>query len=144
MAEKKREARASNKGLEVRIKNREKRKENFLKAFELSAGNVSIACAKAGIVRDTFYIWKKSDEEFKERVTDITESLLDMAETILLKGVKEGKTAELLFFLKTKGKKRGYVERVEHDINDVTELMRKNTADLFPDAEILRGDEDEE
>jgi hypothetical protein len=31
----------------------------------------------------------------------------------LLNAIREGKTAELLFYLKTKGKKRGYVERQE-------------------------------
>jgi hypothetical protein len=37
----------------------------------------------------------------------------DLAEMKLLSAIREGKTAELLFYLKTKGKKRGYVERQE-------------------------------
>jgi len=41
------------------------------------------------------------------------ELALDTAEYQLMKAVHEGKTAELLFFLKTQGKSRGYVERQE-------------------------------
>jgi Flp pilus assembly protein CpaB len=39
--------------------------------------------------------------------------MLDNAESILYKKVLEGSTPELLFFLKTQGKRRGYVERSE-------------------------------
>jgi hypothetical protein len=35
------------------------------------------------------------------------------AQAILIKNIKEGNTAELLFYLKTQGKSRGYVERQE-------------------------------
>jgi hypothetical protein len=41
------------------------------------------------------------------------ELALDVGESQLMKAVNEGKTAELLFFLKTQGKSRGYVERQE-------------------------------
>ena len=41
------------------------------------------------------------------------ELALDTAENKLMEAVQEGKTAELLFFLKTQGKSRGYVERQE-------------------------------
>lgn len=41
------------------------------------------------------------------------ETMLDNAESILYKKVLEGSTVELLFFLKTQGKDRGYTERQE-------------------------------
>jgi len=41
------------------------------------------------------------------------ELALDVGESQLMKAVNEGKTAELLFFLKTQGKSRGYVDRQE-------------------------------
>ena len=38
---------------------------------------------------------------------------LDFAETMLMKHIREGDTTSLIFYLKTKGRERGYVERVE-------------------------------
>jgi hypothetical protein len=98
---------------------RAKLKSAFIDAFQNSAGNVSIACKHIGISRNTFYEWKKSDQEFSESVEEIEEGIIDTAETMLYKAIREGKTAELIFFLKTKGKKRGYIERIEtEDISD--------------------------
>tara|TARA_R110002167_G_scaffold27673_2_gene94039 strand:+ start:2965 stop:3345 length:381 start_codon:yes stop_codon:yes gene_type:complete len=87
------------------------RKHLFLEVFETSACNVSVSCKKIGISRNTFYEWKKKDLLFAEAVKDQEEGLLDFAETMLYRAIKEGKTAELIFFLKTKGQSRGYIEK---------------------------------
>ena len=96
---------------------REERKEKFLTAFESSACNVSVACRSVGISRNTFYQWRKKDLVFAEAVKDHEEGLLDFAETMLYKAIKEGKTPELIFFLKTKGQARGYVEKQKVEYN---------------------------
>lgn len=41
--------------------------------------------------------------------------ILDLAENKLATKINEGDTTSLIFFLKTQGKSRGYVERSEHD-----------------------------
>jgi len=92
---------------------KEEKKEDFVKFYESSACNVSVTCKRIGISRNTFYEWCKQDDDFATRIKDEEEALLDYAETMLFKGIKDGKTAELIFFLKTKGKKRGYIERQE-------------------------------
>ena len=72
------------------------------------------------------------DQSFATKVDEVKEGLLDFAEHQLLSNIKEGKTAEILFYLKTKGKKRGYIERQEVDtIGDkVFEVkILKNEAD---------------
>ena len=95
---------------------KEARKVAFLEVFEASACNVSVSCKKVGISRNTFYDWKKKDLAFAESVREQEEGLLDFAETMLYKAIKEGKTPELIFFLKTKGQARGYIEKQRLDV----------------------------
>jgi len=90
-------------------------KKKFIEAYENSACNVSVACKSIGISRNCFYDWRKNDSEFHDALNELEEGVIDLAETMLYKGIREGKTAELIFFLKTKGKKRGYIERIEMD-----------------------------
>jgi hypothetical protein len=55
--------------------------------------------------------------KFKKEVDDIQNVALDFAESQLHKQIQEGNTTATIFLLKTKGKKRGYIERQEihHD-----------------------------
>jgi len=87
-------------------------KKDFLEAYELSLANISSACKRLAISRQTYYNWLE-DSDFALAVSNIQEGLLDFAESMLLKKIKDGGTTELIFFLKTKGKARGYVERQE-------------------------------
>ena len=89
----------------------------FLETFEKSATNVSTACKKAGITRKTYYRWMNTNDTLKERVEDIRESMIDFAESMLYKNMKAGKETSTLFFLKTRGKSRGYVEKQEIEMN---------------------------
>lgn len=82
--------------------------------------------------RLSIYNWMEEDAKFKQAYEDVEESILDLTESQMLnliKGVPEldeqGKfigwlekpdTTLIIFKLKTKGKKRGYVERTETDI----------------------------
>ena len=88
-------------------------KENLLEALEKSLGVVTTACSKVGCSRETFYKYCKEDEEFKTKVDDISNITLDFAESQLHKQIKDGSTSATIFYLKTKGKNRGYVERQE-------------------------------
>ena len=88
-------------------------KKAMLEALEQSLGVVTSACKKVGIGRTTHYDWIKTDEEYKEAVESIEDIALDFAESQLHKQIKDGNTAGTIFYLKTKGKKRGYIERTE-------------------------------
>ena len=62
--------------------------------------------------------WHTADKYIKkydlqEDVRAEKESLLDFAESQLLANIKNGDTTSILFYLKTQGKKRGYIERQE-------------------------------
>jgi predicted transcriptional regulator len=94
-------------------KSRHIKKESILKALEQSLGVVTVACKKANIPRSTFYKWINEDEDFAKQVKDIENIALDFAESQLHKQISENSTPATIFYLKTKGKKRGYIERQE-------------------------------
>ena len=92
-------------------------KKAILEALEKSLGVVTTACKQVGIGRTTFYDYLNKDEKFANQVADIQNIALDFAESQLHKQIQDGNTSATIFYLKTKGKKRGYVERSEivHD-----------------------------
>ena len=93
-------------------------KKTMLDALERSLGIVSTACEKAGISRQTHYNWLKDDAEYKEAVRAIEERTIDFAESHLHALIKDKNPAATIFFLKTKGKNRGYVERQEIEVSE--------------------------
>ena len=91
------------------------KKKTFIKAYKEAFGNITISSKATGIDRNTYYNWLKSDEEFKAAIEAIEpdELIVDFAENALMKKISKGDTTAIIFTLKTKGKKRGYVERQE-------------------------------
>ena len=90
----------------------EAEKEKFIEALGLYRGIISLACASVGISRTTYYRWYNTDNEFKEKAEDITEMQVDYVESKLLSLIDAGDTTATIFYLKTKGKSRGYNEKV--------------------------------
>ena len=105
-------------------KSRHIKKETILKALENSLGVVTVACKQADIPRSTYYKWLKEDEEFAQAVKEIENIALDFAESQLHAQIKEGSTSATIFYLKTKGKKRGYVEKSELDLTSGNEPVK--------------------
>lgn len=104
-----------------------KKQRLFIDAFAGScACNISATCKKIGISRRCYYKWIDGSPEFKAAVTDEQDALIDLAETKLQQNIMEGKEQSIFFFLKTKGKSRGYVETVENNIqfNQFEEAMK--------------------
>ena len=99
--------------MQKRTKPNTLKKSVFLKKYEATLGNVSASCAEADIVRTTFYEWMKKDEKFKEQIEALNEKQIDFVESSLFKQIRDGNTTATVFFLKTKGKNRGYIERQE-------------------------------
>jgi hypothetical protein len=85
--------------------------------LEKSLGVVTAACKAVDIARTTHYLWMDTDSEYKAAVEELSDVAIDFAESQLHKQIKEGNSTATIFFLKTKGKKRGYVERQEIDVN---------------------------
>ena len=92
-------------------------KKAMLDALEKSLGVVTSACKSVGIARQTHYEWIKEDILYKAAVDELSDVAIDFAESQLHKQIREGNSTATIFFLKTKGKKRGYVERQEVDVS---------------------------
>jgi len=89
------------------------RQAKMLEALKKSLGVVTSACTLAKIPRSTHYTWIEEDSEYKKAVEEISEEAIDFVESSLFLQIKGKNTAATIFYLKTKGKKRGYVERIE-------------------------------
>ncbi len=107
-------------------KSRHIKKESMLEALEQTLGVVTTACKSTGIPRSTFYKWIREDEKFKRSVQDIENIALDFAESQLHTQMKNGNTSATIFYLKTKGKKRGYIERSELDLTSGEDPIKIN------------------
>ena len=100
------------------------KKKAMIEALEKTLGVVTTAAKMIGIERTTHYKWMENDAEYKTNVDDLQNVVLDFAESALHKMVENHNPAATLFLLKTKGKKRGYIERqeIEHSSNVETDI----------------------
>lgn len=121
--------------------------EQFEQIANACGGVLSDIAANFKVARNTVYAWCGNDPEFKQALEDSRERFLDLAESNLRKlvaGVPAIETNEkgekkfagwierpsetaIIFTLKTRGKKRGYVERQEVTGADGTDLIPPRT-----------------
>lgn len=112
----------------------EDKKALFLKAFARSRGIIAPACRAISMTRQIYYKWLEDDPSFAEAVEAIRQEQIDTVESALLNKIDDGDTTAVIFYLKTKGKERGYSER--------TELTGRDGKDLIPDIRIEIVDAD--
>ena len=92
---------------------RQTKKKLVLKELEKAHGVVTQACQKAQVSRAQFYRWKDADDKFRKECDDIQEAAVDYVESQLFKQIEEGNITGQIFYLKTKGKHRGYIEKTQ-------------------------------
>jgi predicted DNA-binding transcriptional regulator AlpA len=112
----------------------ERLKKELLSALKKNLGIVSSACDALGVSRTTYYKYYNEDEDFKKQVNDIGEATIDFAESSLFELIRSGNTAATIFFLKTKGKKRGYVEKQQIEIEDQDRNITVEFVNVAPDG----------
>lgn len=108
------------------------KRKAMLAALKVSMGVVQVACDKVGISRQTHYRWLETNEKYRKSVEDMQEVALDFAESSLLRNIQKGKESSTIFYLKTKGKKRGYLETQVNLNTDVSleQLAGKDVTEL--------------
>ena len=93
------------------------KKDVFLNCLYQKNGHISKACESANIHRRTYYSWIEKDIKFRDKVNDVNEGLIDHVESRLMQKINELDTTSIIFFLKCKGKARGYTERSEIELS---------------------------
>ena len=113
-------------------------KKALLGALEKSLGIVTTACKSVGVSRNTHYRWMLEDDAYKRSVLELADVTLDFAESKLHEQILGNNIAAIIFYLKTKGKVRGYVERtevrMETDKPDLSEYTTEQLMELVKDA----------
>ena len=103
----------------------------FLRAYEAYGGNVTKACQIVGINRRTYYRWLDSptrvNEKFKKRLKAIRpdDIIVDAAELAISSAISDGDVTAAIFTLKTKGRSRGWNEKVDTTVMVNSEVLDK-------------------
>lgn len=104
-------------------------KKQLIEALNEYKGIVSTACKSVGLSRTQYYNYYNEDPEFAKLADEAQENAIDFVEGKLFEKINGvtcmGKEdvyeqppsdTAIIFYLKTKGKKRGYVEKTEQAI----------------------------
>lgn len=89
------------------------RASDFIDAIPGSGGIISTIAKRVGCDWSTAKIAIDSTPTVKAAYDNECETVLDMAESVILKSIKDGDSGDAKWYLTRKGKDRGYVERQE-------------------------------
>jgi predicted transcriptional regulator len=87
--------------------------EQVAEALSLAGGVQADAARILGCSRATINGYVRRYPHLQELIIQVREETLDLAESQLIKKMKEGNMTAVIFFLKTQGKQRGYIEKGE-------------------------------
>lgn len=104
--------------------------EEVAQAVRDTRGFVSVAARKLGCTTQTVHNYRNSYKSVAEAFDESRESHLDFAEGKLIEQIKAGNIAGIIFYLKTQGRIRGYVERsqvevVQKELRAMIDLLEK-------------------
>lgn len=120
-------------------------KARFLKAYEASLGNITAASNAIGIARTTYYLWRDTDPEFVKACEDAIELQKDFVESQLMKLIRDGDSGSVRFYLQTKGRDRGYGDKMELTGAGGKDLIPSISIEVIDTkAQVTEGDTDGE
>ena len=113
----------------------------FYAALLKTLGNITAAERETGIDRTTHYLWLRKDPNYVAWYERLDDLQIDFYEQALHKLAQKGNVACVIFALKCKGKRRGWVEKqeIEHtmtDSLDVSEALKKRAEELIKEDKV--------
>ncbi len=122
-------------------KKREQTAARIIKAIGECNGLLTVAAAKAGVSYTTINRYVADYPTVKQASLDARERMLDFTEGKLYSKIKGGDNTCIIFYLKTQGKARGYIEKqeIEHSGNIKRSLEEYTTDELLQIIKSERG-----
>ena len=90
--------------------------DQFIMAIPGTGGIISAIARKVGCGWHTAARYIDQHATVKQAYDDECERVLDLAETKTIKAIEDGDLQMVRYYLSTKGRKRGYVERTEQEV----------------------------
>lgn len=87
--------------------------EDMATALRDAKGMVTVAASKLGCSQQTIRNYAARYASVQTAIDESREQMLDVAELQLAKQINSGNISAIIFYLKTIGKRRGYIERSE-------------------------------
>ena len=91
--------------------------ETMAIAIKDAKGNLSLAAERLGCERATIYDRIRTSDMLKQARAEAQESRCDMYESLLDQKAQSGDINAIKFYLATQGKRRGYTEKQEVEVN---------------------------
>ena len=111
----------------------EREKLRFLEILTRNMGMAFQSCKMAGIPYHIHKKWLETDNVYAKNVEYIENMAIDFAEATLLNLIKDKNPQATMFYLKTKGSKRGYIDKedvksIENsaEIEDLSKEQKRN------------------
>jgi hypothetical protein len=98
----------------------------MIDAIQAAEGNLTEAARIIGCSRTTIYNYMEKYVTVKQTYEEVNEKTIDWVEDKLLDQCRRGNMTAIIFFLKTKAKHRGYVERQEFTGKEGKDLIPEN------------------
>jgi hypothetical protein len=90
--------------------------ERVIAALERSHGLMQPAARELRTTREIIFDYSCRFPAVRRCISDNRESTLDMAEARLISAVRAGNLKAIIFFLKTRGRERGYGQKFETEV----------------------------
>ena len=107
-------------------KNPELHKKQLIEAMKKFHGIVTKSCEAVGISKNQFYQYYNNDSNFKAEIDSMEDINLDTVEDKLFQNIMDRDKASIFFYLKYKGRKRGYVDSQDLNISGGLDINLKN------------------
>lgn len=115
------------------------RKGEVAEALRQAANLKTRAAEILGVDRKTLYTYLQKHPDLEAIGDEIQETMLDVAESKMYTMINGGDKTMIIFYLKTKGRQRGYVERREIEGEITTKFDKPPVFQLMP---VERTEED--
>jgi predicted transcriptional regulator len=96
--------------------------EQIEHALRESAGLQYVAANLLRCAPSTVTSYVQSSKRLQRVIEECQQGVLDLAEGKIVEKIRDGDLTAIIFYLKTKGKNRGYTERQEHSGPDGKDL----------------------